>query len=251
MWKKFFSLYFEKVENPVVRSNSIFGFRFFMNERKDVLERLEKKLLILVKYMSENFIDGISIPLTNLYNAMCLWIRDNRLLIADAHVEYLGDSYCVDFLKDLWSEGSHAWLNLIPKQKLLPKSEKTHPKLDEPNHFISSDRALSSTQMPAPEFIIRQLAVESLDKISLAFIREIFWDELSLLKRNGGQFRKMVVNHSMLDANYVAHIQNLYLNETKRNTIEKKCSSTWYCFEYIVIVIVLIMWIVVALVRLY
>ncbi|KAI9209867.1 uncharacterized protein BJ171DRAFT_485419 [Polychytrium aggregatum] len=270
-WQVFFSLYFQKSTAPTNQMNARFGFRFLV-DRKDLLDRAETRLARCSQYHSDKIIkrepagalddrDGLdyySTLLSKLYNAMCLWIRDSRLVTVSIALEHLSDRYFPERLNDVLEGNAlqsdqYLWSDLVPTGhlqshlKALVQSRLFSPRV---THRVTSfesirersqsapddeARAVQSQPQPSPVYVSRPPLVPTLSKLDIPAIETIFRVDTKTLTAKARAFHVFVESHAQVDRDYMSQLPRLYINETKSGRVEKKCSpkcSRAITFEY-------------------
>ncbi|KAJ3207928.1 hypothetical protein HDU67_007123 [Dinochytrium kinnereticum] len=235
----FFSLYFERSKEVLNSSFSCFGYRFF-HEKKDVLDRLERKLDSLVKMQIDE--NGTSGDLHRLFNAMSLWLREKRLTTNDVYVDHLAAPFYIVRLREILSgrvtanAQSAAWFDLLP-MRAIELRMRTLTGIQSPgsrrssvsnNRLTSMDKHLRSVSpaLPPPVFSLRSPSVTRLSDYSLKVGNDVMKTSIPFIMSKAHRFLEIMEEQKKCDSSYIDSMKSLYVNENKRGRIEKKCSSS-------------------------
>ncbi|KAJ3040238.1 Ectopic P granules protein 5 [Rhizophlyctis rosea] len=240
-WRAFFSLYFQRTEGSVPL-NTCFGFRFFL-DRRETLDALERRLGQCSQFYAERMVGdmrgrgGPNVDqLSQLYNAMALWLREPRLASPDMFVDSLGERYYVERLKQCMSgrtpvSFSAAWLDLVPMSALREGfvNVKTVTSATTANAGApledSTSVVLASVVRPPPTFVPRQPLAQSLATFTIKLASSIFDQDLTVVLSKSRSFDRLVAEHMKVDEDYTSNLSRLYANELKRGRAEKGCST--------------------------
>ncbi|KAJ3105254.1 Ectopic P granules protein 5 [Phlyctochytrium planicorne] len=241
LFQVFFSLYFERSKQVLKSTFSCFGYRF-VYERKDVIERIDRKLDACLKKMGEANDTLLVSELKGAYNSMSLWLKEKRLTSNDVYIDHLSPSFNPKRLKEVL-QGSVfrnplSWNDLLPVEmiqahvtslmdhnRVLRHSRRGSVSLPK---SMSFDRHLKtvSPALPPPLFSPRPPAVLGLSDYTQAAAGDILKTSSPLLLSKAARFLEIVDEHQKCDQNYADLMKNLYVNENKRGRVEKKCSAS-------------------------
>ncbi|KAJ3219052.1 Ectopic P granules protein 5 [Clydaea vesicula] len=251
----FFSLYFEKCDPPAMATDARFGFKF-ISEHYGVLKQLENYLSMSQQYYAKkiDFLKPNSIPnqLYKLFNAMLLWLR-NPLLCNSAHIDpiSLPESYDVErltsclnsaCLKKKCFQGDRfdgVWLDLFPFQVcvdnvLLPvvgNVDSTNEKKKENEKESLNNHVRYFSKTSPPVFTPKKLYIPTVNSLNFEIVKDTlnlskeYKSDFSILLTKSKIFQSVVTKNMELDYEYLKHIKNLYVNETKVGQTKKNCSS--------------------------
>ncbi|KAJ3279451.1 Ectopic P granules protein 5, partial [Borealophlyctis nickersoniae] len=245
----FFSLYFQRTPTPAIPANACFGFRFLV-ERKELVDRLSRRLGQCSQFYADLATRktggeiSLADQLSQLTNAMGLWLHEPRLVISDVYVDSFNERFCVPRLKEVLSGRlldtfSAAWFDLIPihsmKAQLLFNTRKlslahsadgrigpsspTSPNGEPPSLIFTAH------VLPAPIFTPRPPLVQSLGAFNVRTVTSIFDKDVATLVEKSRSFIAFVAEHVKVDEDYVLNLSKLYSSETKRGRAERTCGS--------------------------
>ncbi|KAJ3043137.1 Ectopic P granules protein 5 [Rhizophlyctis rosea] len=239
----FFSLYFQKGGGGAAPLDACFGFRFFL-ERRDILDALERRLGQCSQTYAERMVGdmqgrwGSNVDqLSQLYNAMGLWLREPRLVSPDNFVDTLSDRYCVERLKQCMGgyvlrDFAAAWMDLVPTGYVWEALAKEARIIVPPAPFTPPRTPAESATMvqpsvvrPAPTFVSRQPLVQPLATFTVRLASTIFDQDLGVLLGKARSFDGFASEHEKLDEDYAANLSRLYANESKRGRAERGCGN--------------------------
>jgi hypothetical protein len=182
------------------------------------------------------FGDNLLNQLVDLYNAMTLWLQENRFVSNAVVLGHLNERYCPTKLKDV-TEGNILrnvecqWRELLPLGAIL--KQVTHPFQDsdsEPLNLSSpiSDLGLGYSSGPSrspPVFAMRQPLVTRSLNMSDKQNRAFFDQHIDFLKTKAQSFKFSLNKYQDLDRAYLTNIRNLYTHSLKKLRIDRKCGQ--------------------------
>ncbi|ORY48609.1 hypothetical protein BCR33DRAFT_40087 [Rhizoclosmatium globosum] len=240
MLQVFFSLYFERAQNPAVNMNALFGFRFFSDSRS-TLDKIQMKLSQTIQELSSSDSMDLSVfdreRLIKLYKASFKWIKEPVLLSPNLYLGHLDASFSPSELATVMNQSPCTLNELWPgyvsidlfKNLFQPGDKTPHqpsvPSLSKTNS-PGFDLYVKETSLPGIPWVLRPTVILSSSQTTLEVATKILKDDYASLLTKARDSSKIDVDYSKHDSEFIALLSQLYTNATKTGRYERKCGGS-------------------------